>query len=381
MNRWGRGLALTLGMMITASLGLSGCSLLFVAKGGTRMGKGKEAPAPAADDLTQQINKPNIVTFKTRPEETFGTVSELFFGDSDQAAAIAKWNHLSPRKKLKPGTKLKIQNPDQSPNLAKLPPVAKTAPPPPVPSVTAVPTPQVSITLIPRATANHAFGPGEKLKFEVRALSMLGGYATLDVENYTTVAGRPCLVITSRANSVFPFSALFPVKDVQSSYFDSKNFMTWKFENHVNEGSYHASNMEVYDQVQHSFWHQHNQELIETKPLAPFSQDLISCFYYFRLLPIEVGKSFSIPTQSGGKNYQLIVEVLGRESVTVPAGTFDCFRVKPIVKEDTVFHNTGDIDLLVTADERHFPVRIKSSLVIGSINIDLVDASFPPMGQ
>jgi hypothetical protein len=122
-------------MMITASLGLSGCSLLFVAKGGTRMGKGKEAPAPAADDLTQQINKPNIVTFKTRPEETFGTVSELFFGDSDQAAAIAKWNHLSPRKKLKPGTKLKIQNPDQSPNLAKLPPVAKTAPPPPVPSV------------------------------------------------------------------------------------------------------------------------------------------------------------------------------------------------------------------------------------------------------
>jgi hypothetical protein len=98
-------------------------------------------------------------------------------------------------------------------------------------------------------------------------------------------------------------------------------------------------------------------------------------------LPIEVGKSFSIPTQSGGKNYQLIVEVLGRESVTVPAGTFDCFRVKPIVKEDTVFHNTGDIDLWVTADERHFPVRIKSSLVIGSINIDLVDASFPPMGQ
>jgi hypothetical protein len=240
--------------------------------------------------------------------------------------------------------------------------------------------PGLVITQVPRPKENHAFGPGEKLKFEVRALSMLGGYATLEVENYQTVAGRPCMVFTARANSVFPFSTLFPVKDVQSSYFDTVNFLTWKFENHVNEGGYHASNVELYDQVKHTFWHQHKQDPPETKPLAPFSQDLISCFYYFRLLPVEVGKTYSIPTQSGGKNYQLVVQVKDKETISVPAGTFECFKVRPIVKEDTVFHNTGDIDLWVSADPRHFPVKIQSSLVIGSIDIDLVDASFPPMG-
>lgn len=392
MKKPRRGFAFILILMLLPLLVLSGCSLLFVAKGGTRTGKGKAAATPFAEDLTNQINAPAIVKFRARPRETFATASELFFGDDSQAVQIAKWNHLSPRKKLRTGTLLKIENPDLTPNLAKLPPVAKTTPSPALPggpertnglfaSQTPMPDPHLSITLVPRVRANHAFGPGEKLKFEVRALSMLGGYATLEVGNYTTVAGRPCMVFTARANSVFPFSAVFPVKDVQSSYFDSVNFLTWKFENHVNEGSYHANNLEVYDQIQHSFWHQHNQEPPETKPLAPFSQDLISCFYYFRLLPVEVGKTYSIPTQSGGKNYQLIVEVLGRESVTVPAGTFDCLRVKPIVKEETVFHNTGEINLWVSADERHFPVKIESSLVIGSIDIDLLEASFPPMGQ
>jgi hypothetical protein len=375
--------------MAVSLLALSGCSLLFVAKGGTRTAQGRQAPTPTAQDLTAAIEAPVTVIFKARPHETFDSLSEIFFDDDSQAAQIAKWNHLSRHRKLRKGMRLKIVNPLEEPDPDKIPreaPLVQGTPEPARAKHHSIFAPQAPVSQlaapvveVPRPKTNHAFGPGEKLKFEVRALSMLGGYATLEVENYTTVAGRPCMVFTARANSVFPFSAVFPVKDVQSSYFDTENFITWKFENHVNEGGYKANNLEIYDQIHHSFWHQHNQEPPETKPLAPFSQDLISCFYYFRLLPVEVGKTYSIPTQSGGKNYQLIVEVLGRESVTVPAGTFDCLRVKPLVKEDTVFHNTGEINLWVSADERHFPVKIKSSLVIGSIDIDLLEATFPPL--
>jgi hypothetical protein len=123
----------------------------------------------------------------------------------------------------------------------------------------------------------------------------------------------------------------------------------------------------------------HNEEAAEEKTIAPFSEDLISCFYYFRLLPMQVGKTYAIPTQSSGKNYQLYVRVLDREKVTVPAGTFDCFRLKPIVKEDTVFRNKGEIDLWVTTDQRRMPVKVESGIVIGSIDIDLVDATLPSL--
>jgi len=58
-------------------------------------------------------------------------------------------------------------------------------------------------------------------------------------------------------------------------------------------------------------------------------------------------------------------------------GTFDCYLVKPYVKHDTVFRNSEDIDMWVTADLRHVPVLIKSAIVIGSIEISLLEATLP----
>ncbi len=145
-------------------------------------------------------------------------------------------------------------------------------------------------------------------------------------------------------------------------------------------GDWKARNLEVYDQVRHTMTRQHNDEKPFEMGVPPFTQDIISCFYYFRLLPFEEGKTYEIPTQSSGQNYHLYVKVLGREKVTVPAGTFDCFRVKPLVKKDTVFRTKEAIDIWVTADDRHMPVRVQTGLVIGSISADLLDAKLPDLG-
>jgi hypothetical protein len=201
----------------------------------------------------------------------------------------------------------------------------------------------------------------------------------LEVGPYTTVESRPCTPLTARANGVFPLQAIYPVNDVQTSYLDAVDFVSWKFENDVHEGGYSARNREVYDQIKHKVARKHNDEEVLVMDVAPFSQDIISCFYYYRLLPLEEGKTFAIPTQSGGKNYQLIVTVGKKEKITVPAGTFECFRVKPLIKEQTVFRNDEEIDLWITTDERHIPVKIKSGIVIGSIDVDLLEATLPSL--
>ena len=67
----------------------------------------------------------------------------------------------------------------------------------------------------------------------------------------------------------------------------------------------------------------------------------------------------------------------GRETLTTGAGTFDCFRLKPFVKYETIFRNSENIDLWVTANFRHIPVLIKSAILIGNIEISLLEASLP----
>jgi hypothetical protein len=73
----------------------------------------------------------------------------------------------------------------------------------------------------------------------------------------------------------------------------------------------------------------------------------------------------------------MIVQVIKREKITVPAGTFDCFLTKPFVKYGTVFRNKEDINLWITADDRHIPILIKSAIVIGNIEVSLLDATVP----
>jgi hypothetical protein len=369
---------------------LQGCSLLFVAKGGTHYGQGSGQKAPEAASLAQQMSGQVVVEYKVKEGETFAIIAERYYGRASKGVKLAQRNNLPHDKPLKVGTVLRIVDPihfadpkETHKKTAKNEgPKSKVTPSPGTAIATPTPTAthaQENITKVARPKINKAFAPGEVLKFELRALGVLGGYASLSVEDYQTVNKRPCVPLVVRANSVFPFTAIYAVNDVQSSYFDTIDFISWKFQNKVHEGNYKARNLELYDQIKHKVTRQHNDEPAEIIDIAPFSQDIISCFYYFRLLPLEEGKTYDIPTQSGGKNFHLIVSVFNKEKITVPAGTFECFRVKPLIKHGTVFRNEEDIDLWMTADQRHIPVKIKSGIVIGSIDVDLLEATLPPI--
>ncbi len=366
-------------------LPLSGCSILFVAKGGTHYKGGSSEEIPAAKSLSREMAR-DVVEYHTQKGDSLPLLSQAYYGDKAHAEKIALYNHLDVNLKLRPKMVLRIPNPLYFPNPSDIkrnpPPSApkKTAAGSPVPSPTANPL-VGKITKLPRPKVNRAFAPGERLRFEVRVLSMLGGYATLEVGNYTRVAGRPCLPLSARTNSTMPLTTFYPVGDVQTSYMDAVDFLTWKFQNNIHEGNYRSQNMEIYDQLRHRMTRKHNQDALLEMDVAPYTQDIISCFYYFRLLPIDLGKTYSVPTQSTGKNYQLIVKAMRRETVTVPAGTFDCFVMKPIIQEETIFRNKGDIDLWVTADSRHIPVKAQSGIVIGHVDVDLLEANLPPLGH
>ncbi len=387
---------------------LQGCTLLFVAQGGTHYSSSQTEKAPPTASLSREMNGRIEVEYVVQGGDNFASIAEAYYGKASKAGKIASANGLSLKSSLRAGTKLKIINPVYFPNSQETAakavpekPIVKKSKPSPTPAVSTAPkvkqglknksetptsTPVAAtpadlqnIDKVARPKGNNAFGPGEVLKFEIRALGILGGYASLEVGNYTPVNGRPCTPLIIRANSVFPLTGLYPVSDVQTSYFDTVDFLSWKFENNVHEGNYTAHNLETYDQLKHKMIRVHNADPPETLAVPPFTQDIISCFYYYRLLPLSEGKNYEVPTQSGGKNYRLIVKVGKREKITVPAGTFDCFKVRPLIQQGTVFRNNEEMDIWITADERHMPVKIQSGIVIGSIDVDLLDANLPKL--
>lgn len=229
---------------------------------------------------------------------------------------------------------------------------------------------------------NKAFTVGERLKFAVQYFNITGGFATLSIPSYTIQSGRPTFHIQAIAESHSSFDWIIRVRDIIDSFMDVDYLFSWKYSKHIREGSYRQDSDYIYDQREaHEVIDDNN---LRTK-IAPETQDVLSSFYYFRTLKLEPGDVVTIPVAADDmKFYELVVRVLHREkNVQTLAGTFDTIVVVPELKFNGVFQQKGEVRIWLTDDERHIPVKIRSKIIIGAINITLQEAQWvePPADQ
>jgi hypothetical protein len=85
---------------------------------------------------------------------------------------------------------------------------------------------------------------------------------------------------------------------------------------------------------------------------------------------------------TGEVRYTVRLDVKARETVDVPAGRFAALRVVPhlwrIAGRAAPDTRLRRATIWVTDDPRHVPLRIRSKVFIGAVNVDLVD--FDPRG-
>ena len=104
--------------------------------------------------------------------------------------------------------------------------------------------------------------------------------------------------------------------------------------------------------------------------------DPLSSFYYVRSLNLVVGKSVYVTVFDSKKIWNVEVQVLRREKVSLPLGTFDTIVVKPLMKSEGIFSRKGDILIWLTDDPKHIPVKMQTKVVVGSINATLVQGYY-----
>jgi len=106
------------------------------------------------------------------------------------------------------------------------------------------------------------------------------------------------------------------------------------------------------------------QEGGDPVPLMEATLDSLSSVYYLRTLKLDGQKP--IPLQVFSREPRVLqVEIQGRETIVVPAGTFPTIRVEP--------RSTGsglmgkNLVLWLTDDARKIPVQIRSKLKVGTL--------------
>ncbi len=105
--------------------------------------------------------------------------------------------------------------------------------------------------------------------------------------------------------------------------------------------------------------------------------DPLSLFYSFRTQKLRAGAVLRTTITDGKKIMHGTAKVIKREKITVPAGTFSCWRIEPDIKDvGGVFKKSKNARMWVwvSADEKKIPLRVRTKIALGSITADLTAA-------
>ncbi len=221
-----------------------------------------------------------------------------------------------------------------------------------------------------RKLVNNAFGVGEKLIFNVNYGFVTAGIAEMNVQRISKIAGRKVYYITFKVNTVPIFDPFYKVRDRYVTYLDVEGLFPWRFEQHIREGHYKRDFAAFFDQ---------RRDIAKTSDgtykIPRYVNDIVSALYYARTLNysnLKVGEKIQLKNFYKNKVYPLEIRYLGKETITVKAGTFRCIMLEPIIVKGGLFKSTGKIIIWLTDDELKIPVKVRTKIIIGSINAELI---------
>jgi hypothetical protein len=230
------------------------------------------------------------------------------------------------------------------------------------------------------AAFDTPFQPGEKLKFLLRWEFIPAGEATLAVEPITEKNGQPAFhfVMTAKTNSFLDL--IYKVRDRIDSYTDMEMTRSLSYDKNQREGRHRRKESITFDWENNQARYSREGREDSFVDLLPGTFDPLGIFYFVRSSDLAEISTIERPVSDGKKCVIGIGNVLKRETITVPAGTFDTLLIEPNLKDvGGVFKKSKDSNILlwVTADSRHIPVKIQSKVAIGSFLGELTEVHLP----
>jgi hypothetical protein len=210
------------------------------------------------------------------------------------------------------------------------------------------------------------FEVGEHLTYDVRFGAIRVGRGGMRVLGIDTVRGLPAWHVRF---SISGGTFFYRVDDKYDSWMDIVNLNSLRYVQNQDQGSRERNRVfEIFPEravFQEVF--KNNREL----PSVSNPLDDGSFLFYIRTVPLEVGKTYEFNRYFKPDRNPVIIRVLRRERIHVPAGTFDAIVLQPIIKTSGIFSEGGQAEIWLTDDDKRMMLQMKSRLSFGSLNLYL----------
>ena len=221
----------------------------------------------------------------------------------------------------------------------------------------------------------RAFDVGEWFKFRIHYGIVNAGYATLEVKE-DVKNNKKVFHAIGRGYTTGMTKLFFKVDDDYESFFDKETGNPYQYIRKIDEGGYKKN--------QEGFFNQTNDKILvkdyknrneKTFPVPNNVQDILSTFYYLRNHPtidkLKIGESISIDMFFDEETTKFKLKFIGKEDLETKFGTVPTMIFRPYVQAGRVFKEQESLTVWISDDDNKMPLRIKASLVVGSIKADL----------
>lgn len=216
--------------------------------------------------------------------------------------------------------------------------------------------------------AAYPFGVGENFEYTGK-LGMLNlGTASMSVVRLDTIRGVESFVFRFQLQAS---TFVFKMDDVMHSWAGTADMVSRRFFQDFDEdGKVRRRFYEIFPDS--GFYRE--RERNEQKPTVAEPLDDAAFFYFIRLTPLEVGKTYTFGRYFKKDQNPVTIQVMKRENCDLPDGTkTTCVVLHPTIGADKngMFAPRADARIWLTDDARRIPIQIRSKLAFGTVTLKI----------
>lgn len=218
------------------------------------------------------------------------------------------------------------------------------------------------------------FQPGEQITYKLKYGFFTAAEAVVKVESSTQkFDGKPALHIYANANTAGTFNMLFKVRNQYQTFIDPHTLLPYYYSEDRKEGGYKHTDKVTFD---------HDKKLITanngTYPFTGNVFDFLSAYYFARNIDVanlKVNQTLDLRYFLEDGVHTLTITYLGKEQISCGLGKFNCLKFNPTIIPGRIFKKNSKLYLWITDDQNRIPVKAHVELIVGSLVMDLTQAS------
>ena len=225
-------------------------------------------------------------------------------------------------------------------------------------------TDSTTVNTVTPSTKPVPFGAGERLEYIAKVGWNHVGTGSMEILGTEDIRGRQAIHTRFQLKGRWFF---YRANYLLESWIDRANFTSLRFSTDNDEDPSDKDRVfEIFPERQ-TYKINNGEELASV--VDPLDEGAL--LYFVRTMDLEVGKTYTLNRYFRPDRNPVIVKVIGKETVDLPAGKFSTIVIQPIIKSRGIFSDKGEARIWLSDDKDRIMVQMRVKLKVATINLQL----------